>query len=182
MAKKLVVSYDSYSWVKNCIGFILQNPKYFEVVIVSKDTSKQIYDCSRKLCEDAIYAQRKYDLEKIGTDVGIRKMYNLLHDEQDPDILKLVVQLQFNILVGGVSEVFYQKNEYLDTIFKEIKKQSKVSIYNFSDVSNISNISKVDKIHRLDKEQERKKKKLINLITGDSNFIVKNPEVCFRVG
>lgn len=182
MQKKLIVSYDSYSWILNCAGIIMQEPKYYEVIIINKDTTKQIYGCSRILCEDAIYAQRKYDLAQIGKELGIKKMYNLLHDENNTDILKLTVQLQFNILVGGVSEVFYQNNRHLNIIFDKIKKHSKANIYRFDKNYDYIQTS-YDKVYFLKEEEFEKKHDLVNLIIGDSEseITIKNPEICYRI-
>ena len=75
---KLVISLDSYYWIRFVSGTIIHDPSEFELVIVYKDTRNIFW--MKNLCGDAIHEQRKYDLFQIGTELGIKKAINLLYE------------------------------------------------------------------------------------------------------
>lgn len=108
---------DTYSWIKYTTGRILQDPCNFIVTIIQKDSSP-ILDYEG-LCEDAILAQRRCDMFKIGKILGIKKLQNLMYDEHI-NISKLSAQLQIQIVVGGIERIYFQKSGLLRSIFKNL--------------------------------------------------------------
>lgn len=121
---KLIVSYRTYDWVKHCAGLIMRDPKQFDVMVVCKDDDRQIFGHNSNFCEDALYAQRHYDLGKIGKKLNVRKVMNLLYDDRTISnaIERLIMQIQLQITIGGVSKVYYYSNDLLKPIFDSIEK------------------------------------------------------------
>ena len=70
--RNLIISIDNYSWVKFCAGSILRAPSSFEVLIICSQNEQPIFQ-HEVICEEARYEQRKYDLFKIGKELGIKK-------------------------------------------------------------------------------------------------------------
>ena len=128
--KNLIVSLDSYSWVRFCAGTIARNPSAFEVIIVCYDANKPIYNCPQ-LCKNAVYEQRKSDLFKIGKYLGIRRLHNLNYPK-DFDVDKLTVELQLRVGLGFIQRVYYQHNKVLDNIFDKIKQKTDVEVYSYN--------------------------------------------------
>lgn len=164
MKKSLIVSVDTYSWIKYCTGRIIKDPKNFSILIVCADDEKSILGCE-KLCSNAIYAQRSYDLNIIGEKLGLRKIANLLYDSIGEDIYKLTAQLQLNILIGGISVIYFQEDEILRNIFKSLKKNIDIEYYEYGHM-----FPSVDDIAaRLDSETVDKKMHLNNYMIGINN-------------
>ena len=115
--KNLVLSIDTYSWIKYTTGRILQDPCNFIITVIQRDVYP-ILDYN-KLCEDAILAQRRYDLFKIGKVLGIKKLQNLMYDEYI-NISKLSAQLQIQIVVGGIGRIYFQKSDLLRSLFHNL--------------------------------------------------------------
>ena len=118
--RNLIISVDTYSWVKNLSGVIMRSPSKFIVMVLLKDI-RPIYQYPI-LCEDAVYTQRRYDLFQIGKKLGVSKIVNLNYGDLTENTQKLVIQLQLQLMMGGIQTVYYQKNEVLDCIFPRIKK------------------------------------------------------------
>ena len=114
--KKLIISCDSYSWVKYCSGMVAENPKDFIIMIVFEDDDIPIGGFVN-LCKDAVYVQRHYDLSKIGRRLGIPKIMNLRCNENSIDLDKLVAQIQLTLTLERVSEVYHQDHYLLNKIF-----------------------------------------------------------------
>lgn len=130
MKKKLIISFDSYSWIKYTSGLILQNPKEFSVIILTKDDSTPIYH-SNNLCKKAVYAQRAYDLRRIGKKIGLSELMNLQYDENKIDILTLTTQLCLKVLLDGVKEIYYSDKDLLNKLIASLNKNYNIQIYKF---------------------------------------------------
>lgn len=128
--RKMVVSWDTYSWVHNLAGLIAREPKMFEIMVITKDSDMPISGC-KALCEEAVYAQRAYDLWRVGTELGVRKLANLLYEDHTLDIETLTAKLQMQVAITGVQIVYYQDNAVLRRIFKAIKKKVNIELYAF---------------------------------------------------
>lgn len=126
----LIISIDSDDWLKIEDKIKEIGPKKFFLIIVKKDDERPIKGC-KPLCKEATYAQRSYELFIKGKEIGLPKIANLGYSE-NMEVTKLIAQLQLQIMLGGVSDVFISRNPGLMTIIDSIKKQ-----YNSFNVSYI---------------------------------------------
>ena len=157
--KKLIVSYDSYSWIKYCSGMIIQNPKQFAIIIVSEDNIDSILDC-KNLCKESIYAQRTKDLYDIGICLGVPEITNLGYINES-DLNRIVAQLQIKIIMGGISEVYYQNNKLLYSIFTAMKKKVSIPLYYYT----LGGSTEIE----LSLDEYMKKNSLVKYIIGNRN-------------
>lgn len=164
--RKLIVSWNSYTWVHSLAGLISRNPKSFDVLIVCDDSNLPTHWTRAKFCKEAIYAQRKYDLFQIGTQLGIQKLSNLLYDPENLDIENLAAKLQMHILMTNPQEIYFQDIGILYEIFFVLNKKLKIDIFAFDKFTNTTDI-----ISLTDEEQEEKNK-LFNLIVADSECYI----------
>ena len=111
--RNLVISEDTYSWIKYCSGIILEDPKSFSVMIVCADDERHIIGCTKGLCRDATYVQRAYDTRNIGKEIGLKRVSNLLYDAVGENIQGLTTQLQLSIMIGGIANIYFQNNDIL---------------------------------------------------------------------
>ncbi len=158
--RKMIVSWDTYSWVHCLAGLIARRPKSFEVIVVTKDSETPIPGC-RLLCEEAVYAQRAYDLWKIGTELGVRKLANMLYEDNNLDIEVLTAKLQMQVAITGVQVVYYQDNVVLRSIFKAIKKKVNIQLYTFDKLE-----EGFKRIISLSKTELARKNNLLPLMVG----------------
>lgn len=126
----LIISIDSDDWLKIEDKIKEIGPKKFFLIIVKKDDERPIKGC-KPLCREATYAQRSYELFIKGKEIGLPKIANLGYSE-NIEVTKLIAQLQLQIMLGGISDVFISRNPGLITIIESIKKQ-----YNSFNVSYI---------------------------------------------
>ncbi|MHA2113723.1 MAG: hypothetical protein ACW98W_19870 [Candidatus Hodarchaeales archaeon] len=163
--RKMVVSWDTYSWVHSLAGTIAKSPKLYEVIVVTKDSYSPICGC-KHLCEEAIYAQRAYDLWKIGTEIGVRKLANMLYDEHDIDMEVLTAKLQMQVVLTGVKEVYFQFNSVLLNIFRAIQKKIDINLFVFdADDMGYQNVVYLDE-HELNKKRD-----LQRYLVGTSHWV-----------
>jgi len=127
--KNLIVSLDTYSWIRYCSATIMRDPSTFEVIIIRYDSDKPIYNCPQ-LCRNAVYEQRKSDLFRIGKELGIRRLYNLNYPE-DFDIEKLTVELQLRVGLGFTQRIYHQHDKILSDIFDKIRQKTNIEIYSY---------------------------------------------------
>jgi len=122
--RKLIISWDTYSWVYNIDNTVIKNPDDFTLMIICEDTKTPITYCI-DLCEDAIYAQRKYDLMQICNRIGIKKVYNLLCDEDYVPWEWATAEITRSIIFNGIKEIYTSSNnpglEYIRQIAKTLK-------------------------------------------------------------
>ena len=130
MKRKLIVSYDTYSWINYCAGFVLRNSELFSVIIVSRDDDRPVYGCTN-LCPNAIYEQRIFDLFKIGKELGVKKILNLNYNDWNMDVEKLIMYLQLYITIGGTAEVYYQPVDIVEDILIGIKNKFNVDLFSY---------------------------------------------------
>lgn len=162
----LIVSLDSYSWINACTGRIIEAPAKFQVLIVCKDYRPILY-CPN-LCDDAIYAQRSNDLFTLGKELGIKKISNLGHLQDDIDLKKLATQLHLSLMFGGIKTVIYQFNNSLDVMLRS-----------FKDINKLTYGAKVDgelEVFELDNLAWNKKAYLQELMIG-INSITELPDL-----
>jgi ribosomal protein L30/L7E len=118
--KRVIISWNSYDWLYSFLHLIEDSEDSFEVIIVcgySDETSKN----NPKLCREARYEQRKFDMIKIGKELGIKKISNLGYCEDNPNIYKLITQLSLYFGVSNMKEVYCTDNAILLGILKSIK-------------------------------------------------------------
>ena len=129
--RNLILSWNSYEWIKHCSGLIMKNPIDYQVIIVCNDNEKPVAKLPQ-LCYDARYAQRYYDLAKAGKELGLRKLTSLKYNDGKIDLGKLIIQLSLVIQTGGINTVYYQYNRMLDSILKPIICSKKYAFGNVS--------------------------------------------------
>jgi len=117
--RNLILSWNSYSWIKHCSGLIMRNPQDFQVIIICNDNNLPVAKLPQ-LCQEARYMQRSFDLAKAGKELGIKKLANLRYNDGKIDLNRLVVQLSLIIQTSGSSTLYYQYNRLLDSIVKPI--------------------------------------------------------------
>ena len=124
---KLVISLDSYYWIRFVSGTIIHDPSEFELVIVYKDTRNIFW--MKNLCGDAIHEQRKYDLFQIGTELGIKKAINLLYEYDNINLEKFSAELHLYIMLNNIREIYFQNNIILNKMFKELKNKYDLKLF-----------------------------------------------------
>lgn len=130
MKKKLIISFNSYDWIKYCCGLILENSSEFEVIVLYRESGIDgMYNCSR-LCANAVEAQRKHDLARVGKTLGIKKLSNLNYGKHI-DVEQLSMNLKLQSTLNGIDEIYYQYNEVLNGIMEAISKTFGIEIYSF---------------------------------------------------
>ena len=122
--KKLIVSWDNYSWVKFCGGMILENPDNFEIIIFRNDSCIPMFRC-KQLCQSAVHTQRKHDLRQLQDSIGINKII-LLGYENSNDFYKVYTQLELYIALNPVTEIYYQDNLLLIKLFNKIAQSQNI--------------------------------------------------------
>lgn len=164
----LVVSLDTYSWIKHTAGIIIKEPSSFSVLIVFSESDRYI-EGYENLCPNAIYAQRSNDLYNIGTEIKIPELGNLLFNG-NINVEKLVTDLTLKITLGNIRTVYYQKSKILDNIFKGLQnKINNIEIYSYSTKRNIYDIQ-ID----LTENEYRKKLALRKYMIGVPNMSLKS--------
>ena len=137
--RNLIISLRTYNWIRHCAGLILQNKEdIFDVMIIYKDDESSIFGCNPELCNDAIYAQRSHDLFTVGKELGIQKLINLKYNKRSISIEKLIVQLQLQIMIGGIQTLYYQYDPLMDLLMKKMSNKLQFSsmVYGIDDIEN----------------------------------------------
>ena len=160
--KKLIISYDTYSWMKYTSGLIVTEPHDYIIMIVCKDDRRTILDCE-KLCKDAIYAQRRQDLFAVGKYLKIKKLYNLGCEPDIINVQKLIAQIQLNVMLSQISEIYYSDNIFLNRIFKVFPQG--VKVYSFGIIED----RPVEKEIKLSVKNYDIKRKISDLMIGVNN-------------
>jgi len=169
MENLLIISLDSYSWIKYCSGLIMNSDDSdsFSVMIINKDDKRPISN-SKFLCEEAIYAQRVYDIRNIGRKLGVKKISNLLQNEDRIDIYKVTTQIQLNVIIGNVKKIYFQHCYFLNNVMKSVKKIANIDVYSYG--KKLSG----DEAVILNNEDIKRKEEIINSITGYYNGNIAN--------
>ena len=130
--KKLIISYDTYSWALYCstmIAFDTENK--YGVIVVDKDISPMVY--YKGLCEEAILAQRRHDLFCLGKELKIQRLESMSFN-----IESLITYIQLQTMVGGIKEIYFQYDcKALRDIFSVVKKKIDIPIYGYNADKNI---------------------------------------------
>ena len=161
--KNLIVSWDSYSWIKFCSGMITRNPDEFKIMIVHSDDNLPILGC-KNLCRQAVYAQRRFDIFSIGRKLGVKHISNLNYENDQP-FESMVANIQINIMLQTPQSIFYQNKKVLNGLFKEINKKFEIDTYSFG--VNVDN-SKCLKVE-LTEEEIISKNSLKDMMVGVNN-------------
>lgn len=165
---KLIVSYRTYEWATYCAGLIMRDPKNFTIMIICRDDIRRIEhrDVVLNLCKEAVYAQRHYDLEQLGKALKVPKVMNLLYDEEllsnEVILEKLIMQLQLQVTLGGIKEVYYYDIALLSSIFKKMEGTLNVTAHGYGNKS----ISQIREGIRLSRDEMREKESLGSLMVG----------------
>jgi hypothetical protein len=102
----------------------------FSLIIICNDDHIPMY-LSDKLCKESVNAQRRFDIFKIGKELGIKKVIRLNYDFNDIDLYRLTSQLQLYIMLQGI-QIVYCSNfiiNGLKTTIDKICKQTGKQIY-----------------------------------------------------
>ena len=84
------------------------NPKQYEILMLYiEDTPIPEYP---DLCIEAIIAQKRHNLFRLGKKAGITKITNLNIDTFYLDVEKLAIQLRLYVMLGGITNILYQEN------------------------------------------------------------------------
>jgi len=134
MCKSIIISYDSYSWVKYCAGIIAKNSSMYEVIIFSDDSDIPIHNCNF-LCKQSVSEQRRFDVFNIGKSLGIKKISNFKFSEGDV-IQKFIVHLQFLLMVSGINTIYFQNNNILYDILIALRKQLNLKLFMYGSDKN----------------------------------------------
>jgi len=132
--KALIVSFNTYDWIYHLASEIQKRDLHYEVLVVCDDTEipMQIEEkYGFRLCDEARYAQRKYDLLKVGKLLGIKKLQNLRYKSNCVDIERLTTSLQLMCLVNKYTKVYYQNAELLSSIIPAICNIYKIKCIKF---------------------------------------------------
>jgi len=130
--KKIIISLDSYSWIKYCIGLILENSSEFSVMLLYKERGDKGMLMCDSLCMTAVAAQRRHDVARIGRKLGVKRIINLNY-EDFLDVDHLSMNLKLESTFGNVKELYYPYNEVLSLILEEIGESIGVNTYCFGD-------------------------------------------------
>ena len=174
----LIISWNTYDWIKYCSGLILQNPELYRLMIICKDDEEQVVYSNLKLCPEALYAQRRYDIFNICKDLGIKNVSNLQYYEDTIDIYQLSTQINVLILMGGIKTVYcideYPINKIVSEIVKN-KTNAELYFYGKND--------KPDKIIKLDDDIFKAKRDIMKKIVAPSNIndlLMKRTEIFYK--
>jgi len=157
--KNLIVSWDSYSWIKFCSGMVARNPEDYKVMIIYSDDEAPLLSC-KELCKEAIYAQRRHDLFSVGKSLGIKHISNLNYDSIQ-DFSSIIANIQINIMLQKPMNIFYQNKKILNSLFNEI---SKFNIPTYSFGINLNDVECLEV--ELTTEELENKNKLKSMLIG----------------
>jgi len=128
--KKIILSLDAYGWIKYCSGLILENSSEYRIMLIYKERGEDGIVGYKKLCMEAIAAQRRHDIARIGRKLGIKSIINLNY-EHFIDEDHLVMNLKLESTFGKVSELYCPYNEVLSPILDKIAKEIGVETFYF---------------------------------------------------
>ena len=160
MSRKLIVSLDTYSWVRFVAGTIIRDHiNDYEVIIVHEDLRPILW--MRNLCVPAIIEQRRHDLYQVGTTLNIKKISNFKYTYGNVPIKKLITELHLYIILNSISEVYIQSHDILNIIFKELQLKYNFKLFIFG-----SNTDDVIKKTILTQDEYKEKIELRKLLVG----------------
>ena len=126
--KNVILSKDTYSWVKYTSGLILQNHKEYAVFVLFKDNRP--IDGNKNLCESAVYTQRKHDLATIGEKLCLSELYNFnCIQSNDLDFKRLIARLALYFTLGNTKRVYCPDDKMLRKIIRNINKNIEIWTY-----------------------------------------------------
>ena len=134
--KKLIISLNTYDWVKYCCGLILENSSNFQVMILYRDSGLNGILACPNLCINAITSQRAHDLLRVGKKLGVKKLFNLNYGKYI-DVEQLTMNLKLQSTLSGIEEIYYQNDDMLHSIIKTIGKTLNIKIYSFGNLKGI---------------------------------------------
>jgi hypothetical protein len=180
----LILSLDAYSWVRNCAGIVSRTPDSYQLFVIFRDDMKPMCRCN-KICSEATYVQRMYDLFKIGKELGVKKVYNMNYCEDDPiDIESLIMKLHLSILIGGAKRIIFEDNNILKVALLKMCKEAEVELFSYNPICDykLKDIIYID----LSQKEIEKKMSLSEHMVGIHNTQElpsdSNCEVLYKVG
>lgn len=168
--RKLIISYDPYDWFIHCFSLIKNEPKRCDIIVIDTKTPMFYH---RDMCEDATIIQRRFDLQFLGNKLKVVKLFSLSMD----NIEKFIAQLQLQIMLSGVKEVYCQTKDNFTIIVKSICDKLNVSLFRFGDkyCVDIDEIVKRKKEFHLSDEEFEEKNRLLKQVAGIDRKISDNP-------
>ena len=135
--KKLIITINTYDWIGYCAGMVLyEKENDFELIRLFNDNFQSIFWC-RNLCFDAIYAQRRFDLERLGKQAIMKRVSSLNYNEADFNLKKLITELTIYSLFNNVGEVYIPRHDAFKSMFKEITKNKNSELFVYGELNNI---------------------------------------------
>lgn len=163
--KSLIISLKTYDWIPHISGTILQEKNNdFELLRIFSDNSNSIFWC-RNLCNSAIFEQRRYDLEKIGEFIKIKRAGSLNYNEDtfDSHHLKgMITKLRLFSMFNALDFIYIPNNLLFINIFKDLSKDIKSEIFLYGTDCNTDEIKRVI----LDREIYEDKLEIRKLMVG----------------
>ena len=123
-----------YEWIYHLAEKIEKENSMVEVVIVCDDNDVPMQieeEYGFRLCDEARYIQRKYDLLKAGKTLGVKRLQNLRYKNGCVDIEKLTVSLQLLVLMNRYNKIYWQDVELLNRIIPAICEMMGVNCCKF---------------------------------------------------
>lgn len=156
MMNTLILSLDTYSWIKNCFGEVSRTPSAYQLYIIFKDDLRQMYYCKKGLYNEALYIQRMHDLFRIGKEIGIKKIYNMNCCEGElTNIEPLLMKLQLSILIGGIRRIIFEDNNVLKVALLRMSKDIELELFSYNPICDYK-LKDIVYIDLSDKEIESK--------------------------
>jgi len=88
-----------------------------------------------RLCDDAIIAQRRYDIFRLGKEFNIQRLEGM---SSSHNVESLITYIQLQILVGGIKEIYFQYDvPILKNVFSALRKRTDIPIYGYNPDKNI---------------------------------------------
>lgn len=171
--KSLVVSYNSYSWIKFASGLISRSPNEYQVIIVDSDDKTPILGYNR-LCSDAIYIQRRCDILNVGNVLGLKSVSNLNYNSNS-SLKDMILNLQVTIMLQKPRVILYQNKGILNSLFSIINDKFKIPTYSFG--ININNVECKKVV--LTEDEIRLKNSFKDLLVGinDKFYVTGYPKI-----
>lgn len=162
--RKLIISLDSYNWINHCAGMISREPSNFSIFIFNKDDRGMMLCATKQLCREAIYAQRKHDLTRIGKMLNLRQMTNLLvNDKNDKRMIaKAIVTISMYLTVSGIRKIYYEDKYPINYITKKMCNNIKIPGLSY----NTKGTYKESETIQLDEKEINLKKEIFNIAYG----------------
>jgi len=125
--RTLLIGTDPYK-IFDIWGIEIHNsPNNYEILMLYIDDSP-LGICD-KLCREAIIAQKRHDLFRLGKEVGIKKIANLDISKYGVNVERLSIQLKLYITIGGIRKIwFHSLPDIFELLLNSMIKKFNVEI------------------------------------------------------